>query len=98
MVVVVDDDGDAGAVVDDAAATPVVEVVAAPGAFTVNWDPVTTVTWAPSTVGPRAVITAPDSDLATSCAAAWSAAVLAEKYTTVSAWTPTGGESPVAIR
>jgi len=46
------------------------------GGFTVNWVPVTTVTWAPSTVGPRAMITAPESEWATVWAAAMSVAVL----------------------
>ncbi len=46
------------------------------GAATVNWVPVTTVTSAPSVVGPRAVMTEPVIDPATASAAAWSAAVL----------------------
>lgn len=45
----------------------------AAGGFTLNWVPVTTVTWAPSLVGPRAVMTEPDRDRATAWAAAWSA-------------------------
>ena len=73
MVVVVVD----GAVVAVAAVVGV--AAAAGGGLTVNCEPVTTVTWAPSTVGPRAVMTAPERDLATASAAAWSAAVLLAK-------------------
>jgi hypothetical protein len=35
------------------------------GGSTANWEPVTTVTSAPSVVGPRAVTTAPDRERAT---------------------------------
>jgi hypothetical protein len=80
-------------VVDGATVVAVVEVVAvaaagleapvdagaATGGLTLNCEPVTTVTWAPSVVGPRAVITAPDSEAATASAAAWSAAVFCWK-------------------
>jgi hypothetical protein len=45
------------------------------GGSTANWDPVTTVTSAPSVVGPRAVTTDPESERATAWAAAWSAGV-----------------------
>lgn len=51
-------------------------VTSVDGGFTVNWVPVTTVTWAPPTVGPKAVMTAPESDLATAWAAAWSTGFL----------------------
>ena len=70
-VLVVDDTG------EEAEAVVVGEVVpgAAAGAFTLNWVPVTTVTWAPSVGGPSAVITAPDIDRATAWAAAMSTGV-----------------------
>ena len=51
--------------------------IAGGGALTANCEPVTTVTWAPLLVGPRAVdVTAPDSEWATAWAAAWAAGVL----------------------
>ena len=51
----------AGAVVADELAEPVVVVVAVAGAFTANWLPVTTVTWAPSVtwLGSYAMMTEP---------------------------------------
>jgi hypothetical protein len=64
-----------GVVVVVVGAVVVVEPAAAGGVSTLNCVPVTTVTSAPSAVGPRAVITDPESDAATAWAAAWSAAV-----------------------
>ena len=53
-------------------------VVVAGGALTVKSVPVTTVTWEPgfTCVGSRAMMTAPDRELATACAAASWAGVL----------------------
>ena len=82
---------DVPVVEDDA---PVAPDPATAGGLTVNWDPVTTVTWAPSVVGPRAVTTAPVNESATAWAAASSAAVFWAKYTTVSESVPTDGVSP----
>jgi hypothetical protein len=86
-----------GAVVTAVAPAAAVAVDPGPdgaGGSTANWEPVTTVTWAPSVVGPRAVIAAPDTERATAWAAAWAAGVRWAKYTTVSDSLPTGGESP----
>jgi len=52
---------------------------AAGGGLTLNCVPVTTVTSAPSLVGPRAVMTEPERELATAWAAAWSAGDLVAK-------------------
>jgi hypothetical protein len=60
-VVVVEVVADGTALVPGAAAAGEVVGDAAAGGLTANCDPVTTVTWAPSVVGPRAVMTAPDS-------------------------------------
>lgn len=60
------DEDDEVAADDVVVVAPVVGVVAATGgALTVNCVPVTTVTWAPSVVGPRAVMTDPDIEWAT---------------------------------
>lgn len=60
----------------DEAGAGVVVVTDATGELTENCVPVTTVTWAPPVVGPSAVMTAPDNDLATAWAAACSVRVL----------------------
>src|ERR1035441_2595479 len=74
-VVVVEVVADGTALVPGAAAAGEVVGDAAAGGLTANCDPAATVTWAPSVVGPRAVMTAPDSDRATAWAAASSAGV-----------------------
>jgi hypothetical protein len=72
VVVVVD-----GAVVVVAPFPTVVGLAEAAGGFTANWVPVTTVTWDPlvTWVGSRAMITAPEMEVATNWAAASAAGV-----------------------
>ncbi len=64
-----------GAAPADPAAPAGPVVTGAGGGFTENCEPVTTVTSAPKAVGPSAVTTAPESDLATFSAAASAAGV-----------------------
>jgi hypothetical protein len=69
-------DAELPAVDEDGAVVVGAEVGGVAGASTANWVPVTTVTWAPSAMGPTAMTTAPEREWATAWAAASSVGVI----------------------